>query len=330
MKGLNLLKQTVAYKLIEGDRRANALCHAYLVISQDGKYLRDTLKEFAKIIMSGSVGGYFGGEVEDQRVFSLIDSEKFVDATFIPEEDKKITVADIDLLIADSIVKPFEADKRLFVLCLNEPMSPDAQNKLLKTLEEPPENVYILIGALNETAILPTIKSRVRKLTIPPYSDKDLISELSPYCVGEERLALAVASSDGTVGDAERLYEDRELIGHYSLAKEIICSMKESKDVLAYSVKLNYLKEKLNEFIDVLELVFKDLLEGVTAGEKYVKNLSLYRELDKTGLSAGALVGILSKISEAKKRRNANANDVMVADFLLYGILEEKYKWQKL
>ena len=330
MNGLELLKKTVAFKLIESDRRANAIRHAYLVISSDGKYLRQTLKELAKIIMTGSVGGYFGGEVEDQRVFNLIDSETFVDAPIIPEEDKKVTVADIDLLVAESVVKPFEADKKLFVICLNEPMSAEAQNKLLKTLEEPPANVHLLIGALNENAILPTIKSRVKKLTIPTFSDEELLGVLSGECTDYQKLALAVSSCDGTVGDAERLYNDKELSSHYDLAKQIICEMKESKDVLSYSIKLSGLKDKLNEFIDVLELVFKDILVGVTTGEKRVKNLEIFSKVDKKGLSAGALVGILDKISQARKRMSSNANDNMVIDFLLYGILEEKYKWQKL
>ena len=330
MKGLELLKKTVAFKLVESDRRANAIRHAYLVVSSDGKYLRQTLKELAKIIMSGSVGGYFGGESEDQRVFSLIDGENFVDVAIIPEEDKKVTVADIDTLIAESIVKPFEADKKLFIICLNEPMSAEAQNKLLKTLEEPPANVHLLIGALNENALLPTIKSRVKKLTIPTFSDEELISVLSDDCSDQEKLALAVASCDGTLGDAERLYADKELFAHYELAKQVLCEMKESKDVLSFSIKLNGLKDKIDEFIGVLGLVVKDILVGVTTGEKRVKNLQIYKEVDKKGLSLGALVGILEKINQAKKRRNANANDLMVIDFLLYGILEEKYKWQKL
>lgn len=57
-------------------------------------------------------------------------------------------------------------------------MTPAAQNKLLKTLEEPPANVHILMGATSEYGLLPTVLSRVRRLEIHPFPDRVLLSAM--------------------------------------------------------------------------------------------------------------------------------------------------------
>ena len=76
------------------------------------------------------------------------------------ETNKKL---DIDELIAQTYIKPIESEKRVFALVNTASMNGPAQNKLLKTLEEPPKNVFILMGIENESAILPTVKSRIKK-----------------------------------------------------------------------------------------------------------------------------------------------------------------------
>ncbi len=329
MEHFSLLKQTVAYKLIENDKNSNSLCHAYLILSADRKYLRDSLKEFAKIIMSQNPVNLFGVSDDEKRIYDLIDGEIHPDVKIYPDKGK-ITVADVDEIIEDSVIRPLEGDKKIFILCIDEEMTVGAQNKLLKTLEEPPQNVHILIGSTSEENILPTVKSRVKKTFLPVYTESQLIDELSKTKFDRVKLQYAASSSDGTLGDTERLYDDTELEKTYMLATEVILEMQKSSDVLKYSVKLMALKDRLNEFMDVLELLFKDMLLGLTAGEKYVKNTHAYQKTKNANYNEGAILGALAKIREAKKRKRQNANDVMVVDFMLLGILEEKIKWQRL
>jgi DNA polymerase-3 subunit delta' len=74
-----------------------------------------------------------------------------------------MTSEEVNELIEESYLKPIEGDKKIFIVNRAESINHVAQNKLLKTLEEPPKGVHIIMGATNEHALLPTIKSRVKK-----------------------------------------------------------------------------------------------------------------------------------------------------------------------
>lgn len=319
-----LIKQTSAYKIIAGDKAADTLSHAYLIVCADEKYLRNYMRLFARLIFCADVG-----ECENCRVCKLITAEKFTDVKFIPEnQDGKIGVSDIEELIEDSFIKPFESDKKLYAICGAEQMTAAAQNKLLKTLEEPPKGVHILLGVNSEYPLLQTVKSRVKTLVIPPFSNEVLFESMKGEYPDEVKLKQAIAGGNGTIGRAETLYSDDKLEKLSALAIDIIVNMKSSKDVLNYSAKVIKYKDCLDEFISVLQLFFRDMLieyEGGVVWNENSKGL-----LGKTqGYNEGAILAALEKTAEAAKRLTFNVNDVMLVDWLLFAILEGKYKWQR-
>lgn len=324
MKYQALIKSTSAYKIVLGDKKAGTLSHAYLILSPDKKYLREYLRLFAKLIMCEDFG-------EDNcRTCNLIDAERHADVKFIPEIDKdKTLVSDIENLIEDSYVKPFEGDKKLYVICGAEQMTVAAQNKLLKTLEEPPKGVHILLGATSEYPLLQTVKSRVKTLTIPLFSNEVLYGVLENEYEDKDKLKIAIAGGDGTLGRAEELYSDEKLSLFNSLAVQIITEMKTSRDVLEYSSKILKYKDNLKEFVECLSLAFRDMLVEMQGEKPYnPQNAGLLER--STGFTEGSLLNALEITAEAVKRISFNANDVMLVDWLLFAILEGKYKWQKL
>ena len=143
-----IIKSTNAYKIISGDKKRNTLSHAYLIICSDGESIRDYLKIFAKLISCDEDG------CDKCRTCRLINDENYADCTVYPQEGAKILTADVDDLISKTYIKPIENQKRLFVLSNVENMNTSAQNKILKTLEEPPENVCILMGATGDYTLL--------------------------------------------------------------------------------------------------------------------------------------------------------------------------------
>ena len=203
-----LIKRTGAYKIIASDKGCGTLSHAYLVLTSDEKYLREYMRLFARLITCPESNTECGV----CRTCKLVTDEKFTDVKFIPEhEGDKIVVEDIEELIEDSFTKPFEGDKKLYVICGAEQMTVAAQNKLLKTLEEPPKGVHILLGATSEYPLLQTVKSRVKMLTIPPFSNEVLFEELKGELTDTARLKQAIAGGDGTIGRVEVLYGDDKL-----------------------------------------------------------------------------------------------------------------------
>ena len=263
------------------------------------------------------------------RIDKLIGEEAYSDVLFYPKNGADVKTEDVNDLIEESYIKPIENDKKIFVINSAENMNATAQNKLLKTLEEPPKNVIILLGASNDFSLLPTVKSRLIKLTIPPFGDGQLYETLKGEFTDTERLKEAIACADGTVGKTVSLYLNDRLHALIDLAEDVIINMQSSKAVLSYSVRINATKE-VQQFISVLELLLRDLLCYFTGKEELVKNkAALERTKTAKGFSVGAIVYALEKLNEAEKRNYFHSNQTVLVDYLLFQILEGKYKWQK-
>lgn len=320
-----LLKKTNAYKIIKRDKEKSALSHAYLIICSDGDNLLTYLKDFAKLLCCEN--GFPCGSC---RACKLIDSEAYSDLLIYPKKGESVVVDDIVDLISESYVKPVESQKKVFILNHVETMNATAQNKLLKTLEEPPKNVYILLGATSEHSILSTVKSRVKRIDLNGFSDEELLEALKEECEDKKKLADAIAISDGTVGKVLSHYGDENLSEALITASKIITDMKSSRDVLEYSVKVSSLKYDFADFLSVLELSFKDLLVAKCGKEDLVKNKNVFNDtINAEGYPIGAIVYAIDKIAEARKKLSYNGNRGMIIEWLLLQILEGKFKWRK-
>lgn len=306
-----VIRNTNAYKIIYGEKRRGELSHAYLIVCPDGVMLKTYMKLFASLIMCENDGAC--GECRPCR---LIDKDAYADCDFYPKDGDKIKTADIDDLVSKTIIRPIESDIRMFVLVGAENMTAEAQNKILKTLEEPPRNVCILIGATTDNALLPTVKSRVKRLDVPPFSDGEIRRALGDEYPDKAKLESAIALGGGKIGSVIKAYTDGNAEKMQAFCREVLFSMRSSKDVAKYSSKIN--KDNIKDFISILKSEVANLL---------VKD---NRKAEDYGYVTGALIAISDMLSEKERALYYNANAVMVADSVLLAILGEKYKWQKL
>lgn len=306
-----VIRNTNAYKIIYGEKKRGELSHAYLIVCPDGVMLKTYMKLFASLIMCENDGAC--GECRPCR---LIDKEAYADCDFYPKDGDKIKTADIDDLVSKTIIRPIESDVRMFVLVGAENMTAEAQNKILKTLEEPPRNVCILIGATSDNALLPTVKSRVKRLDVPPFSDGEIRRALGEDYPDKAKLESAIALGGGKIGSVIKAYTDGNAEKMQAFCREVLFSMRSSKDVAKYSSKIN--KDNIKDFISILKSEVANLL---------VKD---NRKAEDNGYVTGALIAISDMLSEKERALYYNANAVMVADSVLLAILGEKYRWQKL
>ncbi len=321
-KLLSLLKKTEAYSVIQKEKEGGALSHAYLAICKDGGNLTKYLRLLAMQIICKE-----SEPCLTCRNCGLIASDMHADVLVYPREGDGVKVEDIENLIEQSYIKPLETEKKIFILTHAENMNVQSQNKLLKTLEEPPKNVIILIGATSEYGLLSTVLSRVKKLCVKEFTERELIE----YFGEDEKVLTAISMSDGTVSDVERLLGDENFEKVQRLSLDIIFKMQSSRDVLEYSERVSELKDDFLLLLSVLELLLRDMLLILEGREDLVKNKRYYEILSKeTAYKAGAVMGILDKINQARKRLKFNANKTMLTEWVLFQILEEKYKWQKL
>jgi DNA polymerase-3 subunit delta' len=328
----SLIKDTGAYKTVKGEKESGRLSHAYLLLCADKDNLTEYLKIFAKLILCNATEPCM-----ECRKCKLIDKDAYPDLYLYPKKQEKadkaetISSEDVVSIIEESYLKPIEGDKKIFILSQAQTMNAQAQNKLLKTLEEPPHGVCILIGATSEFPILSTVKSRVKKLEIPPFTSAKLFDALKGELTDEERLLSAIACGDGTVGTAVALYSDDDLKEVTDLVSDILVNMQSSSQVLEYSNKITKSKCDISRFLSVTELLLRDLLAYEQGAEKFVFNPRALESIKGAqGFSTGALLHALEKVGEANKRKKFNANPTMLIEWLLFQILEGKFKWKKL
>lgn len=155
----------------EGVRRAveNAIVsrrlpHAVMIEGDEGTG-RHTLAEYIAMAAVCEKGGLPCGEC---RGCHLAKVGSHPDVSFIsPEEGKKnISVAQIRALRAEAFVKAHSAEHRVFVIESADRMNDQAQNALLKVLEEPPSGVIFILLVSARTVMLETIVSRCTVLTL--------------------------------------------------------------------------------------------------------------------------------------------------------------------
>lgn len=320
-----LIKNTSALKIFAGDKKSGRLAHAYSVVCKDDVSLPEYTAAFAKTLLC--LSPLYCGECRNCR---LIEKNVCVDVSVYPKSGaKKILAADVDEIIAQTYVKPLENDKRVFVLNYAETMTPAAQNKLLKTLEEPPKGVYIILGVTNEYALLSTIKSRVRRLEISEFSEEQLRDSLLSKGYSEAAVKRAVLLADGREGAAFKLAESDDG-GESALAYTILTEMKSTRSLLDYSSKIN--KDNIRGFLIALKKLLSESLEWTVKRKNGCLGAGFSSEAKDVAAiyPPACIIKTIEKINATERALAFNGNVTMIADDLLLALLEEKYRWQKL
>ena len=211
-----LIFGTTAYATFSNDVDRKRCSHAYMLHLNDAKNLRNVLKIFALKFFSLSEN-----DADGKRLLN----ENLPDCRIFPAEGKPLNVDAVNGLLSDSVLNPLEKENKLYIISGFEQASALLQNKLLKTLEEPPAGVYFLLGATTLAPILDTVKSRVKTLTIPPFSSDEIFSALER----KESNPLnrdAALSCGGIFGVAENMIGGGWFSAVASAAKEICTANK--------------------------------------------------------------------------------------------------------
>ena len=308
------------YQIIKKDKQLGKLSHAYMVNARDIN-LDVYLKSYAKIILCDN-----GEECNNCRACRLIDKGILPDCKQLTKSS--ILVDDINKIVDEVNFKPVEKDQKVFLISDFAYANEQAQNKLLKVLEEPPSNVIFLLATSSEHKVLPTIKSRVKLIELTPFTESQLFSELSSECEDKERLKSAVALSGGYREKAKNLYlqqrTDRELV------LDILTNMQKSSQIPTYTKKVN--KDNIAPLIGLLKIILDDIIKYQLSSGGYMffdeKDTSLSKLASE--FKTGACLELIEKLEGFEKNLYYNGNVNMITDVLLFSLLEVKYKWQKL
>jgi len=152
----------------------NNIAHSYMFIGKDsiGKLL--FAKEFAKAILCTAE------EKPCNKCKSCIEFDTYnnPDFSILDPEGTSIKIEQIRELIKKIYEKPVVSNRKVYIINDSNYMTKEAQNSLLKTLEEPPEYVTIILITSNENSFLPTIKSRCTKISFNRLTNIELVEVL--------------------------------------------------------------------------------------------------------------------------------------------------------
>lgn len=315
------LKSSRAYNLIKHDIDTGNLSHAYMVISPDTLALNNLFEIVACAVYC-----------KDDVCLACTTCHRILhgnhaDVKFINSDNKNLKVEDVESLIDDTGTRPFESDHKLYFVFSADKMNAAAQNKLLKTLEEPQKTVTIFLGVSRESAMLDTVKSRTKKITLDRFSQEEISSALKEEGFPSDSAETAAACADGMLGRAKEIAEDKSFAENYAQTVNVFKNLKKSGDVASFLNEKVLDKERLPVFLDIASLIVRDMMAAKT-DERLITNRRTAEEIKEMSqdYSLLALSNILYLINEERKKLNVYVSSVGVAENLLLGILEVKYK----
>lgn len=256
---------------------------------------------------------------EQSAEFVKIEKNVDLDVKVYPKNNEKLLVSDSNEIVAEAYVKPVNLPNKIFIIKNFDVSTEEAQNKLLKILEEPPKNVYFLLHAKSEDRVLPTIKSRCDKIKINPLDEKT-IEKFSQN-------TLANILGGGYVGRTVALSKNEDLKKIVEFAVSLFTELKTSKQVIKFSKTFLELKDNLNLILEVMSFCIEDIIKIKCESENLCK-LKPYKDDLKDvepEFSVEALCEISKLISSLREKVEFNANLTVAVDNFLLKILEVKY-----
>ena len=147
------------HRVVLGDLKAGMLSHCYLLSGADEIVVNTFARLVAKEIFCVSKNGICDECLNCKKV----SHNNMVDLITYPKGDKGLVVDDINEIVSDAFVRPVEAEYKIYILKNFDDATIQAQNKILKTLEEPPKNIIFILTTTNIDLVLPTILSGQKK-----------------------------------------------------------------------------------------------------------------------------------------------------------------------
>lgn len=247
------------------------------------------------------------------------------------EKPNTIAVSDIRQQLNGTIdVKPYNAESRYKVYIVDEAekMNEQAQNALLKTLEEPPAYAVILLLTTNADSFLQTIRSRCVTLELTAVADEKIHRHLMrKYQVVDYKAEVCVAFAQGNVGRAIMLAGSQEFNELKDATIKLVrrISEVELQDVMGQVKEIEEF-DQVGDFFDLLMLWYRDVLVAKSTGGQ---GKLIYKDQAQTiakqaeNSSYEGLNNIFEAIENARRRIRANVNQDMTLELLLLSIKKQ-------
>lgn len=311
-------------KVIEGLRKAirnHSISHSYLFEGEEGIGKRRVAYALAKTLLCKEEGDSPCNSCTSCRKF---DGGNHPDFFLIEPEKDIIRVHQIEGLIKEITTSPLESKRKIFIIDDSHKFNKESANKFLKTLEEPPSYVNIILISSNPSSILPTILSRVQTIKFQPVEYERVVGLLTrDYGKSLEEAKFIAEFTKGAIGKARSLAEDDSFFQRRNEIINIIQGLLQGDKTKAFSSLgfFNQHKEIIDELLDIFLLWFRDLLIYKEIGENHlIINKDKLEYLSaQSNVNSNRINDIIVRIQETKDNIKRNVNyQLAIETMLLY------------
>ena len=288
----NILGNEKNKDILEKSIKLNKTSHSYIFWGIEGIGKCLIAKEFAKTLLC------LQKSQEECTCKSCIefDGNNNPDFQLIEPNEGKVKIEQIREMQRKVAEKPIISSKKVYIIDNADTMTTEAQNCLLKTLEEPPEYITIILICSNEDNLLSTIKSRCTRMHFEPIKDEEVERYIRQNYPEEKLSENIIKLAQGSIGKAIKLNSSQNI---YENIEKILLEMpkKDLIEIIQMSEEIYKSKEEISSILEYMNVL---LLRLSKQNIKYIKCIEI--------------------VEETKKRLKANSNYDMSIDNLLFNM----------
>ena len=306
---------------------ADRVAHAYLIEGEEGSGKMLIARTFAQALQCTRLKDDACGECQSCRKAESMNHPDIIYITH--EKPNLISVGEIRTqLVGDVLIRPYESSRKVYIVEDAEKMNAEAQNALLKTLEEPPEYAVILLLTVNSASLLETIRSRCVKLDLKPVRDELVETYLMEHLqIPDYQARLCLAFAQGSIGKAMELASSENFTQIRATALMLVSRAKEMEvsQLAAVVRQIAQYKVTIGEFLDILAVWYRDVLyfKATRKADDLIfrDQIQQIRATARTSSYEG-IEAILEAIRVAGRRLEANVNFDLAMELLFMTIKE--------
>lgn len=306
--------------------RENKVFHAYIFNGEDlaGKNMLAAV--FAKSLVCEE-----GGETPCNhcKACHQFDSGSHPDVRYLVRSKASIGVDDIrEQINRDVVIRPYSSRYKVYVIDEAEKLTEEAQNALLKTIEEPPSYAVIMLLTNNVEKMYSTIRSRCVTLNLRSV-DQELITRflMEKQQVPDYRARTCSAYSQGNVGRAMQMASSERFSQMLEFVQRLVRGARDMKEfeIVQTAREMETFQEDIGDLLDLITLWYRDILAMKTTGDRellvFGEEYRFIRQKADT-VSAAGIGRVLEAVETARQRIRSNVNFHAAAEMLLLVIKE--------
>ena len=324
----NIIGQREAIDFLQNAIRTGHVPHALILCGEKGSGKRDLAMAFAAALQCAEHGKEPCGHCRSCRQAA---ADSHPDVILVTNEragaetkTNTIGVKTARFLQGDVSIKPYEGPYKIYIMPDAHYMNSQAQNALLKALEEPPAYAVLILLAETTAAFLPTILSRCITLKLRPAAENELMTALVNENIPPQRAMICARLSHGNPGRCLQLARDGELEAFRVDCAAFLKRMPEvsSYDIVHFAEGLTSKEgSRVDDFLDFGLSWFRDILTAKGRGDSLIfLDEVTYINNTAQSISFASLESIFQAFDTAAVRRAAKGNDTQIMEVLLLNI----------